>query len=143
MLNFLLETGSGSGTSTSSFNWISIIMIVVMIAALYFLMIRPQKKQQKKDDEMRSSLAVGDEVTTIGGIIGKVVSIKDETFVLETTKDRTKIRFLKGAIRTIDVKAEDIAASVMEQKAEGADNAAENAEAATEPTADEKKDENK
>lgn len=143
MLNFLLETGSGSGTSTSSFNWISIIMIVVMIAALYFLMIRPQKKQQKKDNEMRSSLAVGDEVTTIGGIIGKVVSIKDETFVLETTKDRTKIRFLKGAIRTIDVKAEDIAASVMEQKAEGTENAAENAEAATEPTSDEKKDENK
>lgn len=106
-------------------------------------MIRPQKKQQKKDDEMRSSLAVGDEVTTIGGIIGKVVSIKDETFVLETTKDRTKIRFLKGAIRTIDVKAEDIAASVMEQKTEGAENAAENAEAASEPTADEKKDENK
>mgnify|MGYP005749874369 CR=1 FL=1 len=143
MLNFLLENSSGSGTSTSSFNWISIIMIVVMIAALYFLMIRPQKKQQKKDDEMRSSLAVGDEVTTIGGIIGKVVSIKDETFVLETTKDRTKIRFLKGAIRTIDVKAEDIAASVMEQKAEGAEGAAENAEAASEPTADEKKDENK
>ncbi len=143
MLNFLLETSSGSSTSTSSFNWISIIMIVVMIAALYFLMIRPQKKQQKKDDEMRSSLAVGDEVTTIGGIIGKVVSIKDETFVLETTKDRTKIRFLKGAVRTIDVKAEDIAASVMEQKAEGAENAAENAEAATEPKTEEKADENK
>lgn len=146
MLNFLLETSSGS-TSTSGFNWISIVMIVVMIAALYFLIIRPQKKQQKKDDEMRSSLAVGDEVTTIGGIIGKVVSIKDETFVLETTKDRTKIRFLKGAVRTIDVKAEDIAASVMEQKAEGAENAenaAESAEATTaEPTADEKKDENK
>ena len=72
---------------------------------------------------MRESLAVGDEVTTIGGIIGKVVSIKDETFVLETTKDKTKIRFLKGAIRSIDVKAADIAATV------AADNSAEEANA--------------
>ena len=67
---------------------------------------------------MRDSLAVGDEVTTIGGIIGKVISIKEETFVLETTKDRTKIRFLKGAIRSIDVKIADIAAAQAAEKAE-------------------------
>jgi preprotein translocase subunit YajC len=79
-------------------------------------MIRPQKKQEKKDAEMRDALQVGDEVTTIGGIIGKVISIKGETFVLETTKDKTKLRFLKGAIRTVDVKAADIAAAVMEAK---------------------------
>ena len=66
---------------------------------------------------MRDSLAVGDEVTTIGGIIGKVVSIKGETFVLETTKDKTKIRFLKGAIRSIDVKAMDLAAQALEANA--------------------------
>ena len=66
---------------------------------------------------MCDSLAVGDEVTTIGGIIGKVVSIKGETFVLETTKAKTQIRFLKGAIRTVDVKAADIAAQVIEAKA--------------------------
>ena len=92
----------------------SIIMIVVLFVVLYFFMIRPQKKQEKKDAAMRDALAVGDEVTTIGGIIGKVVSIKGETFVLETTKDKTKIRFLKGAIRTVDVKAMDIAAAVIE-----------------------------
>ena len=63
---------------------------------------------------MRDALAVGDEVTTIGGIIGKIVSIKGETFVLETTRDKTKIRFLKGAIRSVDVKAADIAAAVIE-----------------------------
>ena len=80
-------------------------MIVGLFALLYFFMIRPQKKQEKKDAEMRNSLQVGDEVTTIGGIIGKVVSVKGETFVLETTKDKTKIRFLKGAIRNVDVKA--------------------------------------
>ena len=65
---------------------------------------------------MRESLAVGDEVTTIGGIIGKVISIKEETFVLETTKDRTKIRFLKGAVRSIDVKIADIAAAQAAEK---------------------------
>ena len=72
---------------------------------------------------MRDALQVGDEVTTIGGIIGKVVSIKGETFVLETTKDKTKIRFLKGAIRTVDVKAADVAAQVIEANKE-ADEAA-------------------
>ena len=93
-------------------SYVSIIMIVVLFVVLYFFMIRPQKKQEKKDAAMRDALAVGDEVTTIGGIIGKVVSIKGETFVLETTKDKTKIRFLKGAIRTVDVKAADIAAAI-------------------------------
>ncbi len=90
----------------------TILMIAVFGVAVYFLMIRPQKKQEKKDSEMRAALSVGDEVTTIGGIIGKVVSIKEETFVLETTKAKTQIRFLKSAIRSVDVKMSD----VMEQK---------------------------
>ena len=60
---------------------------------------------------MRDSLQVGDEVTTIGGIIGKVVSIKEETFVLETTKEKTHIRFLKGAIRSVDVRVADLTAA--------------------------------
>ena len=58
-------------------------------------------------DDMRNNLQVGDEVTTIGGIIGRIVSIKDETCVIETTKNGTKIRLLKSAIRNVDVKAED------------------------------------
>jgi preprotein translocase subunit YajC len=86
----------------------------VMLVFFYFFMIRPQKKQQKEEQDMRNGLAVGDEVTTIGGIIGKVIAIKEETFVLETTKDKTKIRFLKAAVRNIDVKVSDIAASVLE-----------------------------
>ena len=106
--NFLLES--------SSSGLIPILGIVFLFVIMYFFMIRPQKRQQQQDALMRESLAVGDEVTTIGGIIGKVISIKEETFVLETTKDRTKIRFLKGAIRTVDVKAADIAAQVMEAK---------------------------
>jgi len=119
MLNFgfLLDT-QASGT-----DWIgTVLMIVAFVAILYFFMIRPQKKQEKRDAEMRDALAVGDEITTIGGIIGKIVSIKGETFVLETTKDKTKIRFLKGAIRSVDVKAADIAAAVMTEKADNAEN---------------------
>ena len=109
--NFLLATG-GAG--------FGLIGIVFLFVIMYFFMIRPQKKQQQQDAMMRDSLAVGDEVTTIGGIIGKVVSIKEETFVLETTKDRTKIRFLKGAVRSIDVKIADIAAAQAAEKAEAA-----------------------
>ena len=74
---------------------------------MYFLMIRPQKKQEKAQNDMRNNLQVGDEITTIGGIIGKIVSIKEETLVLETSRDGTKIRILKSAVRNVDVKAED------------------------------------
>ena len=105
MLNFLLE-----GTTIDP-TLISVIGIGLMIVFFYFFAIRPQKKQEKKDAEMRNQLQVGDEVTTIGGIIGKVVSIKEETFVLETTKDRTRIRFLRGAIRSVDVRIADVVAA--------------------------------
>jgi preprotein translocase subunit YajC len=112
-------------------------MIAILFIFLYFFMIRPQKKQEKKDQEMRGALAVGDEVTTIGGIIGKVISIKGETFVLETTKDKTKIRFLIAAIRSVDVKAADIAAAAIEANKTAETDAAETTEtAAEENTAD-------
>lgn len=112
---FLLEsTGGENPTNPAGGGWTMLIMLGVMFLFLYFFMIRPQKKQQKEEQDMRNGLAVGDEVTTIGGIIGKVISIKEETFVLETTKDRTRIRFLKAAVRSIDVKAADIAAAVAE-----------------------------
>ena len=92
-----------------------IFMIVVLVGMFWFTS-RSNKKRAKQEQEMRDSLAIGDEVTTIGGIIGKVVSVKDETFVLETTKDCTKIRFLKGAIRSVDVRAADIAAAMAESQ---------------------------
>ena len=85
----------------------SIVLIVVMFVALYFFMIRPQKKQEKETNEMRNNLQVGDEITTIGGIIGKVISIKEETCLIETSGDKTKIRILKSAVKVVDVKAED------------------------------------
>ncbi len=133
-LMFLLEGDSTSGSGTTGI-WGTLIMMALILVFFYFFMIRPQKKQEKKDAEMRNSLAIGDEVTTIGGIIGKVVSIKDETFVLETTKDKTKIRFLKGAVRSVDVKAADIAAAILETKevpAEKAEEAPAESEESTE-----------
>ena len=84
-----------------------IIMLVGLLVVMYFVMIRPQKKQEKEQNDMRNNLAVGDEITTIGGIIGKIVSIKEETCVIETSHERTKIRILKSAVSRVDVKAED------------------------------------
>ena len=104
--------------------------IALVIVIFYFFMIRPQKNQERRDAAMRDALMVGDEVTTIGGIIGKVVSIKEETFVLETTKDKTKIRFLKGAVRSVDVKISDLVAVAQEK---------ENAPAETDTKANENK----
>ncbi len=85
----------------------TVIMLVAMIAIFYFFMYRPQKKQEKEAANMRDSLQVGDEITTIGGIIGKIVSIKDETVLIETSNERNKIRILRSAVRNVDVHAED------------------------------------
>ena len=126
-LAFLLETaadGAGSTTTTPGtlgggmgFTWI---IMIVMLVGMWWFTSRSQKKRDKEAQDMRDSLQVGDEVTTIGGIIGKVVSIKEETFVLETTKDRTRIRFLRGAIRSVDVRIADVvAAEKAETEAEG------------------------
>ena len=102
MNTILLEGTGGTGGGL-----MSIFMIVAMLAILYFFMIRPQKKQEKETAAMRNALQVGDEITTIGGIIGKIVSIKEETCVIETSHERTKIRILKSAVSRVDVKAED------------------------------------
>ncbi len=99
-----------------------IVMFVGIIVVFYFLMIRPQKKREKEANEMRDNLRVGDEVTTIGGIVGKIVSLREETFVLETTKDKTHIRFLRAAIRSVDVRAEDSVDPTKREPAEKKEN---------------------
>ncbi|MBQ8381603.1 MAG: preprotein translocase subunit YajC [Clostridia bacterium] len=95
----MLEETASAGAS----GLLSIVILVVMLVVMYFVMIRPQKKKDREDAAMRNNLMVGDEITTIGGIIGRVVSIKDETCVIETSKAGTKIRILKTAIRNVDV----------------------------------------
>ena len=104
-MSFFLDGSAPTGTGPSSL--ITIGMLVVMLVIFYFFIYRPQKKQEKQTNEMRNSLQVGDEITTSGGIIGKVISIKEETVMIETSNERTKIRILRTAIRNIDVKAED------------------------------------
>ena len=108
-LFMLLDTttaADGTGNSLGSMLTMFLPLILIFVI-MYFFMIRPQKKQERKEAQMRDSLQVGDEVTTIGGIIGRVVSIKDETFTLETSRDRTKMRFLRSAIKSVDVKIAD------------------------------------
>ena len=78
------------------------VTLVLMLGMMYFMIYRPQKKQEKKDAEMRSNLEIGDKVTTIGGVIGRVVAIADDSILLETGKDRVKIRFTKSAIATVE-----------------------------------------
>jgi len=76
------------------------IVLPLIIAMFYFLMIRPEQKRKKKAAELRDSLAVGDEITTIGGLVGKVVQVRDELVTFETGEDRVRIRVAKWAIST-------------------------------------------
>lgn len=78
--------------------------IVLIFVVFYFILIRPQKKQEKETQRMRNSLQIGDEVITIGGIVGFVVSIKEDTLVIETGSDRSKIRVLRSAIQKNETK---------------------------------------
>jgi len=101
---------AAAGTATPGADWLSMVPMLLIIGVMIVFMVISSRKQKKQDQEianMRNNLQIGDEVTTIGGIIGKVVSIKEETCVIETSRDGTKIRFLKSAISRVDVKAED------------------------------------
>ena len=96
MLNlFLTATAetAGAGSILSM-----LIPMVLMIAVLYFLMIRPENKRKKEAEDMRNSLKVGDEITTIGGITGTICAVKEKTIVLETGADRVRIEFTKWAV---------------------------------------------
>ena len=83
-----------------------IILMVVLVAVMYFMMIRPQKKRQKEEQEMRSSLEIGDEIITIGGIVGKVVTIREEDIIIETGADRNKMKIQRWAVNTNVTKTE-------------------------------------
>ncbi|MBR3767901.1 MAG: preprotein translocase subunit YajC [Clostridia bacterium] len=96
-----MGTGTGAtaeGSSGSSFTMI--IMMVVMLVVMYFIMIRPQKKKQQEEQKLRDSVQIGDEITTIGGINGRVVTVKEDSIVLETGADRVKMKIMRWAIQT-------------------------------------------
>ena len=90
---FLTEAAAGGGYST-------LILLVVMFAVFYFFFIRPENKKKKQVEEMRSSLSVGDEITTIGAITGKIVQVTEDTVTFETGEDRVRIQIKKWGIST-------------------------------------------
>ena len=115
MMNFLEAGGAGGGDLMST-----IIMMVVMIAIFYFMLIRPENKRKKEAEEMRSSVRVGDEIVTIGGVCGKIVDVKENKIVIESGADRVRIEFVKDAIssnETASARAAEEAKKAAEAKA--------------------------
>ena len=104
MVHFLESAGAGTATGPDMMS--TIIMLVAMVGIFYFMLIRPENKRKKEAEQMRSSLKTGDKITTIGGIIGTVVSIKDEKFVIETGADQVRIEFAKWALSTNETASE-------------------------------------
>ena len=122
----------------------SLIMLVIVIAVFYFLLIRPENKRKKKAQEMRDSLKKGDTITTIGGIVGKIVMVKDETIVIETSDDRVRMELTKWAVSTTGVQASAEGQNAKKEKKDEVQESEEIPEATTEepaaPAEEEKKD---
>ena len=124
MVHFLTSPASAAGGMTSS-----IIMIVAMLAVCYVMLIRPENKRKKEAEQMRSSVKTGDKITTIGGIVGVVVNVKEDKIVLETGADQVRIEFVKWAISTNETAAENAKAEAKKaQEAKAKAKAAKKAE---------------
>ena len=95
-----------------------IIWMVIIFGIMYFLMIRPENKRKKKAQEMRDSLKKGDVITTIGGIVGKIVMVKPDTIVIETSDDRVRMELTKWAVSTTGVQSSGEEKSSKEEKKE-------------------------
>ena len=120
MLYFLEGTTTGATEAAAGGGMSMIFMLVAMVAVFYFMMIRPENKRKKEAEAMRSALKVGDKITTIGGVVGTVVDVKDDKFVIETSADRVRIEFVKWALSTNDTAAEaakEAAKKAQEEKA--------------------------
>ena len=109
--SIFLDTASGTASTADAANtqgsmWTMILIYAVIIGGLYFIMIRPQSKKKKEEDQMRNNIEINDEITTIGGIVGRVVAFKggdnDDSIIIETSSDRTKMRIKRWAIASID-----------------------------------------
>ncbi len=101
-----------ASTSAGAYGWTSIIWLLILLGAFYFILIRPQRKKEKKDAEMRKNVQVGDEIVTAGGIVGIVCKLEEETLVIETGGDRSKLRIKRWAVsQNIDAEKESAAAA--------------------------------
>lgn len=124
MLNFLSAAATPTGGLGST-----IIMLVIMLAIFYFMLIRPENKRKKEAEEMRSSVKTGDKITTIGGIVGTVVNVKEDKIVIETSADQVRIELAKWAISTNETAAENAKAEAKKaQEAKAKAKAAKKAE---------------
>ena len=92
----VLLTNSGTNGSASLLSML--LPFVILIAVFYFLLIRPENKKKKAAAKMRSELAVGDEITTIGGVVGTICQVKEDTIIIETSADRVRVEFAKCAV---------------------------------------------
>lgn len=106
MTDITVFATAGAAEPTAASSLISFLPILLLIPIFYFLMYRPQKKQEKETANMRNNLMIGDEVVTIGGIMGKIVKVKEDYVVIETGADRTKIKMRKTAIGSVEKKAD-------------------------------------
>ena len=116
MFNYLTETAA----SASGGFGMTIIMLGAMMVLMYFMLIRPENKRKKQAEQMRSALKAGDEVTTIGGVTGTVVDVKEDKFVLETGADRVRIEFAKFALNENHTAAARVAAETKKAKEQAA-----------------------
>ena len=131
MLQFLEATAGTGVDPTGGSAWGTIIMLVLMVGIFYFMLIRPENKRKKEAEAMRSSVKTGDKITTIGGVIGTVISVKDEKFVMETGADQVRIEFAKWAISSNETAAEAAQAEAKKaQEAKAKAKAAKKAEKA-------------
>ena len=123
MFHFLTNAAGTVGMSSS------IVMLVVMLAVFYFMLIRPENKRKKEAEQMRSSVKNGDKITTIGGIVGTVVNVKENNLVVETGADQVRVEIAKWAMSTNETAAENARAEAKKaQEAKAKAKAAKKAE---------------
>ena len=118
-LSALLTTSSDAAATSSGSLLVTFLPLVAIVIIFYFMLIRPQKKREKEVAKMRSNIQVGDEVITAGGIIGRVVSLKEDTIVIETGSDRSKVRIARWAVQSnnsLDSHVEEAAEAEKEKK---------------------------
>ena len=112
MFSILMEPTTTGNASI----WPSLIMLAVMAVAMYFILIRPQKKKQKEEKAMLDATKIGDEILTIGGIYGRIVAVKEESYIIETGPDRAKMKIAKWAMQQNFTKHADDADSKSKDK---------------------------
>ena len=107
-LSLFGNASSGEGGTKSMLPML--LLMAGMFVLMYFTSIRPQKKRQKEEQQLRENLQIGDEITTIGGIMGRIVTIKEDSIIIETGADRVKMRIMRWAVQTNNTATEKLKA---------------------------------